>query len=320
MMRRVLLAASMAASLSCASGYVALWPRAARMRASELVCSEPPPAPADMRLKALKEELDQLEVAWRGVAFEKDELVSLLLQARTAAAQPAAEPAADTKPAVEPLDPAPQPAVDASDESAYAAAYDAALADALKLKTKELRTELAARSVGWADLFEKEELAARLAGLVAQSALFSRSGALSPGEVSIVNAEQLRAEMADERTPLMVDVFATWCAHRRRRVSRPLPCHPSASAHLAWLAALRCGPCKMLAPWLEDIARKVGNRCRVAKLDSDEHPELSTELNVNGLPTILFLQGGKEVYRLEGVPPDAAALEQLASQYLGIPI
>ena len=76
----------------------------------------------------------------------------------------------------------------------------------------------------------------------------------------------------------------------------------------------------MLAPWLEDIARKVGNRCRVAKLDSDEHPELSTELNVNGLPTILFLQGGKEVYRLEGVPPDAAALEQLASQYLGIPI
>ena len=314
MMRRLLLAAS----LSCASGYVAVWPSAARSRASELVCSEtPPPAPADMRVKALKEELDQLQVAWRGVAFEKDELVSLLEQARAAAA----EPAADTEPAVH-ADPAPEPAVEASDQSAYAAAYDSALADALKLKTKELRTELAARSVGWADLFEKEELAARLAGLVAQSALFSRSGALSPGEVSIVNAEQLRAEMADERTPLLVDVFATWFAHRRRRalMSRPLPWHSSACAHLAWSAALRCGPCKMLAPQLEQLARKVGNRCRVAKLDSDEHPELSTELGVNGLPTILFVQGGREVHRLEGVPGDAAALEALASQYLGVQI
>jgi thioredoxin 1 len=143
--------------------------------------------------------------------------------------------------------------------------------------------------VGWADLFEKEELAARLAGLVAQSALFSRSGALTPGQVGAVTDEQLRVEMADERTPLIVDVFATWC-----------------------------GPCKLIAPMLSSLAGKFGPKLRVAKMDSDAHAELSSELRVSGLPTLLFLREGKEVHRIEGVPGNAAALEALACQYLGL--
>jgi hypothetical protein len=137
-----------------------------------------------MRVKALKEELDERGVAWRGVAFEKDELVKLLTEAR-------AQPVQESAPAADNSEPEASPAAPDDDSAAqYEAAYAEALANALKLKTKELRTRLAARKSGWADLYEKEELAARLAGLEATASLFSRSGALSPGSVAIVDGEQ----------------------------------------------------------------------------------------------------------------------------------
>ena len=44
-----------------------------------------------------------------------------------------------------------------------------------------------------------------------EAALFSASGALSPGKAAELSAGQLRAELADGRTPLVLDVFATWC-------------------------------------------------------------------------------------------------------------
>ena len=66
--------------------------------------------------------------------------------------------------------------------AAYDAAYATALEESLKLKVKELHAELAARNVGWADLYEKEELAARLAGLKAQSPLAAAARSPWPGE------------------------------------------------------------------------------------------------------------------------------------------
>ena len=91
----------------------------------------------------------------------------------------------------------------------YNEAYKGAYADAMKLKVKELRTELAARNTQWADCLEKEELAGRLAGLIAKSAIFSPSGALVPGAVGSVDEESCRVEMADPRSPLIVDVYAS---------------------------------------------------------------------------------------------------------------
>ena len=121
----------------------------------------------------------------------------------------------------------------------------------------------------------------------ARAALFSASGALSPGKAGIVNAEQCEREIADARTPLLLDVFATWC-----------------------------GPCKMIAPQLEELAGRLGERARVAKLDSDQAPELSTKLGVQGLPTLVFFRGGVEVHRLEGVPAQKDGIEQLVQQHL----
>ena len=288
-------------ALSVSDGYNLLASRVGMKRAHAsrahaiVASSENPPEPASMKMKALKAELDERGVTWRGVAFEKDELVRLLEVARTQPLE-SETPAPEETPSPEPSavkDEAEEGVSSGADSAGEAAAYDAAYATALeeslKLKVKELRTELAARNVGWADLYEKEELAARLAGLKAQSALFSRSGALTPGQASVVNDEQLRVEMADDRTPLLIDVFATWC-----------------------------GPCKLITPMLGTLADKFGDRVRVAKLDSDQYAQLSTELRVSGLPTLIFMREGKEVHRLEGVPGNTAALEQLASQHLGI--
>ena len=157
------------------------------------------------------------------------------------------------------------------------------------MKVVELRSAIGERGVGWADLIEKSELAARLAELKARASLFSASGALSPGRVVQVNAEQLRQEMSDRRTPLLIDVFATWC-----------------------------GPCKMIAPQLDAIAAKAGDKLRIAKLDSDAEDALSAELRVSGLPTLIFMRDGNEVRRLEGMPEAPGALEGLVTEVLGV--
>lgn len=252
----------------------------------------------DMRVKELKAELDGFGVAWRGAMFDKETLAAALEAARAAPPPPSSQEAAPQDSGDEPSEAAsaaaaaePAPAAGGSDDdaAAYEAAYEAAYADCLQLKVKELRTELAARSVGWADLFEKEELAARLAGLKARAATFSPSGALTPGEVSPVGGAELRLEMADARTPLLVDVYATWC-----------------------------GPCKMISPMLAKVAAAAGERARFVKMDSDAEPELSTQLRVAGLPTLLFYRDGQEVHRLEGVPPGQGALEGLVKEHLGI--
>lgn len=67
---------------------------------------------------------------------------------------------------------------------------------------------------------------------------------------------------------------------------------------------------------LEALAMNMGEAVRVAKLDSDEYPELSTELRVQGLPTLIMFSDGKEVHRLEGVPPNKDALRELVRQHL----
>ena len=237
-----------------------------------------------MPLKSLKAELDQLGVVWRGVCFEKTELVTALEVAR------AAPPPA---PAPEAAAPQPQAASTmpdaASDAAEYAAAYAAAFERASGLKVKEIRTELAGRRIGWADLNEKHELAARLATACAQAAMFSRSGAVSPGTASEVTGDELREEMLDDRTPLLLDVYATWC-----------------------------GPCKLVAPALQALAEKFGGALRVAKLDSDAQSQMASELRVQGLPTILFFRNGREVSRVEGVPNGKDALEKLVREHLAL--
>lgn len=256
-------------------------------------------AVTEMKMKAIKAELDERGVAWRDTCFEREQLEAALSVARitpapsppppsTAEASATTEAATNTATFAE-VERGSGAEGDAGDPDAYAKEYTIALEHTMAMRVKVLREELAARQLGWADLYEKEELAARLAAAIARAALFSVSGALTPGKVSLVSGEQLRAEITDARTPMVVDVFATWC-----------------------------GPCKMIAPMLEKLSKELGEKARVAKMDSDLEQELSTELRVAGLPTLIFFKEGKEVHRLEGVPRSSSQLRALVEDQLGV--
>jgi thioredoxin 1 len=84
--------------------------------------------------------------------------------------------------------------------------------------------------------------------------------------------------------PVMVDFYAPWC-----------------------------GPCKMLAPALEGIAKAYEGRLKVIKVNVDEAQDLAVEYRVRGVPTLMFFKDGKAVETLVGLPAPAALRAKLES-------
>lgn len=214
-----------------------------------------------LRVSELKAELDKLGASAAAAAcFEKSDLVRALVTAR-AASQPPSEPA--------PI-----------------GGLEDARSRARGLTVAQLRQQLADRSVGWADLYEKSELVDRLAGLVAADLAFCPSGRMPIGKVADLGEADARAELADTSTPMLLDVYAKWC-----------------------------GPCQMMAPLLDGLAAEMRGQVRVIKLDSDTAVTLASELNVRGLPTLIAYREGKAVRRVEGAL-SAKALRELCDEYL----
>lgn len=63
-----------------------------------------------------------------------------------------------------------------------------------------------------------------------------------------------------------------------------------------------CGPCRMIAPFVEELASEYSERVLVAKMDTDANPMTPTKFGIMGIPTLIFFKDGKEVDRMVGVP------------------
>lgn len=66
-----------------------------------------------------------------------------------------------------------------------------------------------------------------------------------------------------------------------------------------------CGPCKMMAPLLDDVAHRRAGQMLVLKLDTDKNPATGQRFGVRGIPTLIAFRGGKEVSRRAGAVPPA---------------
>jgi thioredoxin 1 len=74
-----------------------------------------------------------------------------------------------------------------------------------------------------------------------------------------------------------------------------------------------CGPCKMIAPVLEEIASENSEKLTVVKLNIDENPGAARDYQIMSIPTMAVFQGGKIVKQIVGAKPKAAILKDLES-------
>jgi thioredoxin 1 len=73
-----------------------------------------------------------------------------------------------------------------------------------------------------------------------------------------------------------------------------------------------CGPCKMIAPVLEEIASEQAGKVRVAKINIDDHPGAARRFDVMSIPTLIVFKDGQPAKRLVGAKPKGALLEELS--------
>ena len=78
-----------------------------------------------------------------------------------------------------------------------------------------------------------------------------------------------------------------------------------------------CGPCRMVAPTLEKLAKENAGKLLVAKVNTDENPEWATKFGVQGIPTMLFVANGKIVHRQVGALPEPG-LRDVVAQFMDV--
>lgn len=107
---------------------------------------------------------------------------------------------------------------------------------------------------------------------------------MSDGGATVAVSDNSFAEdVLLSETPVLVDFWATWC-----------------------------GPCRMVAPVLEEIATEKAGSLRVAKLDVDANPATARDFQVVSIPTLILFKGGQPVKRIVGAKGKAALLREIA--------
>ncbi|MFN2153396.1 MAG: thioredoxin [Anaerolineales bacterium] len=78
-----------------------------------------------------------------------------------------------------------------------------------------------------------------------------------------------------------------------------------------------CGPCRMVAPILDKLAKEYAGKMVIAKVNTDENPQWAQKFNVQGIPTMLFVAGGKIVHQQVGALPEPM-LRSVLDQFLNV--
>ena len=94
--------------------------------------------------------------------------------------------------------------------------------------------------------------------------------------------QNFQTEVLQSATPVLVDFFAQWC-----------------------------GPCKALAPIIEELAKEYQGKAKIGSLDVDANMETSTQYQVMSIPTLIIFKGGQAVERLMGLQSKKALKDKL---------
>ena len=73
-----------------------------------------------------------------------------------------------------------------------------------------------------------------------------------------------------------------------------------------------CGPCKMLAPVIEEVAGQLAGQAKFVKLNTDENPNVAAQYGISGIPTLIVFKGGEAVDRIVGFVPKSAITSMLS--------
>ncbi len=91
-----------------------------------------------------------------------------------------------------------------------------------------------------------------------------------------------QSEVVESDQPVLVDFWATWC-----------------------------GPCKMIAPTIEELASDYEGKARIGKVDIDQNQEVAMQHGIQAIPTLLLFKNGQVVQRFQGVSPKEKLAEAL---------
>ncbi len=92
--------------------------------------------------------------------------------------------------------------------------------------------------------------------------------------VKELTQDEFKSEVLESTTPVLVDFWAPWC-----------------------------GPCRRVAPMVEELGQQYAGRLKVFKIDVDQNQELAASYGINSIPTLIVFKGGDVVDRFVGIPP-----------------
>ena len=179
------------------------WNGAPTTRLTTTVLHYAAPEMKTMNLREIQAELKNLGVPY-GDCFDKESLLCRLKDARDGTVAPSTKESADEDNDDNGSTASTAPAKPELDE-------DAILADLRSQPIKELKLQCSRRNLRYATFLEKEDFVQAIWKDMQVTASFSVSGALRPGKASEITGEQLDQEITSHDTPILLDVYATWC-------------------------------------------------------------------------------------------------------------